>query len=112
MGFQLNRAFVLFALLGAGLLVALGDDAWAGAKIALAGLVYWKVAGWVGRWRGTRHPRARPKGADVVTVIEHRTHSDGVGGAFARLHPETRAWLENELRARGAASQDRPSRMR
>lgn len=100
MGFLLNRAFVLFALLGAGLLVALGDDAWTGAKIALAGLVYWKVAGWVRRWRGTRHPRARPKGADVVTVIAHRTQSDGVGGAFARLHPETRAWLENELRAR------------
>ena len=100
MSLLLNRVFILFALLGAGLLVALGDDAWTGAKIALAGLVYWKVAGWVGRWRGTRHPRARSKTADVVTVIEHRTHSDGVGGAFARLHPETRAWLENELRAR------------
>ena len=99
MGFLLKRAFVTPVLLTVGLLAMLGGDINGGGLIDLVAMAYWVIVGWSHRWRSAG-ARSSSRTPDVVMVVDQGGRSDGVDGAFARLHPDMRTWLEEELRAR------------
>jgi len=102
MGFLLSRKLVTPFLLVTGLLAMIGGEVEGGAWIDALGLCYWVIAGWITGAR-RRYSRAKPQTqftAMVTAKSSRARRSDGAAGAYSRLDPAWKDWLQVEFKPR------------
>lgn len=87
-------------LAGVGILLLLASQVW------LAGLALGvSLALWVMGLLRLRGGKSAGLATDTAQVVAGTATSDGVGGAFSRLDPNWRHWLNREAEASRAASE-------